>query len=152
MQRDLELRREARARGLRWGDVLEAYAEVKHLERVRREHANAVREHAWTLYTATTPYRWPFWRVGFQTFFGKRIARGADLTSIPGYDTLASEVALTFPEYAGPDGTERLWAFLLSPYDPLPSRESMIRAAMDRLEAHRSEHEAGVPADLEVPF
>lgn len=80
------------------------------------------------------PYAWGWWRVGFQHTYGARVER-ADFTAVPGYDGLAQEVAGRFPEYADDDGTARLWAFLLSPYDPLPRREVLMRRAMDRLEA-----------------
>ena len=38
------------------------------------------------------------------------------------------------PEYRTDDGTQRLWDFLLSVRDRMPSRDEMIRRAMQRLE------------------
>ena len=127
-----EVRREVKRRRLSWPAVQDAYREVKAAEWERRQYANEVREAAWCL--ATSPGCWPFWRHGFLSRFGHLIARGADLTSIPGYDLLAQSVALRFPEYATDDGTERLWDFLLSPHDRMPTREQLYRKAVDMAE------------------
>ena len=53
--------------------------------------------------------------------YGERVQRG-DFTAVPGYDGIAQQIAGQFPEYADDGGTERLWAFLMSPYEPLPPR------------------------------
>ena len=37
-----------------------------------------------------------------------------------------------FPEYAADDGCERLWEFLLSPYNRMPTREVMLARAVDQ--------------------
>ena len=110
------------------------YRDLKEAEWAKRERPNAVREAAWTMYTASTPGCWPFWRNGFRRF-ARRIAKGADYTIVPGYDEIAQQIGWDFPEYAGPDGTERLWGFLLSPYDRYPRREELYRQAMDRVES-----------------
>ena len=128
------LRAEARERGLPWARVLAVYRQVKTEERAKRERPDEVRCVAWTCFTAHSPGCWPFWYHGFRKRYGDRIARGADHTCIPGYDVLAQQMAAEFPEYRTDDGTQRLWDFLLSVRDRMPSRDEMIRRAMQRLE------------------
>lgn len=130
-----EIRREAQDRGLRWPDVQDAYRHVKSIEWEKREQPNEVRQTAWALLNAHSPGCWPFWRHGFYARYGHKIARGADHTCVPGYDEISQEIGWQFPEYADDEGTERLWDFLFSPYDKLPTREEMYRDAMDLLEA-----------------
>lgn len=144
------IRREARARGLRWADVADVYRELKELERAKRERANEVRRAAWEMATASTPASWPFWRHGFLARWGQRIARGSDYTCIPAYDEIGQEIASLFPEYDTDDGTERLFAFLLSPYDRLPATEQLYRRAMDRVES--GGHYARNETSETVPF
>ena len=129
-----EIRQEARRRGLDWAAVEAAYREVKAMEREKREHPNEIRASAWMLYTASSPGCWDFWRHGFLARFGHRLARGADHTIIPGYDEIAQQIATMYPDFAGDDDTARLWDFLLSPYDRLPSREEMYRKALELAE------------------
>ncbi len=129
--------------------IREAYRQIKAGERDKRRRPNEVRATAWWMFTASTPGSWPFWRHGFVARFGRRLARGADFTIIPGYDEIGQEIATQFPEYAGDDGTERLWAFLLSPYDRLPGRDEMMRKARSLAEAWTREP---VEADTKIPF
>jgi hypothetical protein len=136
---DCSIRAEVRQRGLRFGDVLDAYRELKHAEQSKRERPNEVRRAAWFLATASSPGCWPFWRHGFTARWGHRIARGDDYTVVPGYDEIASAVATEFPEYADDAGPERLWDFLFSPFEPLPSRECLLRRAMEVVEAEQGE-------------
>ena len=128
-----EFYQEARARGLKWPDVIAVYRELKQTERDRREYPNAIRSTAWMIATASTPGSWPFWRHGFASRWGRKVAEG-DHTLVPGYDEIAQQIATAFPEYAGDDGTERLFDFLFSPYDRLPSRAEMLRKALDLAE------------------
>lgn len=143
------IRQEARERGLRWDAVREAAAEIRAAERAKRERANEVRETAWTMATAHTPGSWPFWRHGFYSRWGRRIARGSDYTIIPRYDEIAQEVAWYFGEYSGDDGTERLFDFLLSPYEKLPTREEIYRKAMNIVEEMNVVEEQPV---ADIPF
>ncbi len=142
------LRNETKGLGLRWSMVQAVYCELKRAEREKREEPNAIRSTAWTMYTANSPGCWPFWRHGFLSRFGRRIARGADYTAIPGYDEIGQEIASCFPEYATDDGTERLWEFLLSPYDRLPDREQLYRRALCEAERQAREPEPE-PTNLE---
>jgi len=128
------IRREAQERGLRFGDVQAAYWEVKENEQQKRRRCNEVREAAWIMHTASRPGCWPFWRHGFGARFARQLARGRDYTCVPGYDEIGQQIAGEFGEYAGDDGTERLWAFLFSQYDRMPSREEMMRRAMELVE------------------
>jgi len=130
-----EVKRAAKQRGVPWAAVRGAYQELKASESERREHPNQVRAAAWCVATARTPGCWPFWRHGFLSRWGHKLAQGHDYTSIPGYDTISQEIGWMFPEYTGDDGTERLWDFLLSAYDRMPSSEQLYRRALDR--AHR---------------
>lgn len=127
------LRAEAKRRGLKWSHVLAAYREVKAGEIAAREHANEVRRQAWTSHTARTPWAWPWWRIGFRSRYG-RLVDTADYKAIRGYDVLHAEVAATFPEFSDDDGCERLWSFLLSPYNPLPRREKLLERAIEEAE------------------
>lgn len=113
--------------------MADLYAQVREEEQAKRAHANEVRETAWHLYWSNRPYTWKWWRIGFQTQFGKR-AGESDYTVIPRHDTLAQEMGSRFPEFAGDDGTARLWDFLLSPYVPMPSRAEMMAEAERRFE------------------
>ncbi len=128
-----QIRREATDRGLTWPAVQAAYCEIKEAEKARREQPNAVREAAWCMATASTPASWPFWRHGFSSRWGARVERH-DYTAVPGYDEIGQQIATWFPEYATDDGTERLFDFLLSPYDKLPTREEIYQKAISRLE------------------
>jgi len=147
-----EIRREARERGLDWNAVRQAAAEVRDAEREKRQRPNEVRETAWIMATACTPASWPFWRHGFYSRWGRRIARGADYTVIPRYDEIAQEVGWYFPEYSGDDGTERLFEFLLSPYDKLPTREEIYRKAMDLVECHKAMDLVECHQPAAIPF
>lgn len=144
-----EIRREAQERGLGWSDVQDAYREVKAREWEKRQRPNEIREHAWMMHTASVPGCWPFWRHGFLARFGRQLARGKDHTCVPGYDEIGQQIGTAFGEYAGDDGTERLWEFLFSPYDKLPSREELYRKAMDLIEATGPEPVAAYPDELE---
>lgn len=134
-----EVRTEAKRRGLRWAHVRDCYRLIKEQEAAKRQHANEVRQTAWYIVKARSPGCWSFWRVGFQHCFAEPVARGKDLTAIPGYDTIAQELTWQFPEYAGPDGTERLWDFLLSPYDRMPPTDELYRKALDLAERYPQE-------------
>lgn len=126
-----ELRREAKVRGLSWADVRAAYREIKAQEWEKRQRPNEIRQVAWCV--ATSRGCWPFWRHGFYARWGARVER-SDYTAVPGYDLIGQTVATEFPEYGTDDGTERLFEFLLSPYDRMPDRETLYQWAMDRVE------------------
>ena len=142
------IRREVQERGLRFADVQAAYWEVKENEREKRRRPNEIREAAWMMHTASRPGSWPFWRHGFCARFARQLARGQDHTCVPGYDEIGQQIATAFGEYGGDDGTERLWDFLFSQYDRMPSREEMMGRAMDLVErelAHSAAAESGIP-------
>jgi hypothetical protein len=126
------LRREARSHGIPWCDVQDAYRDLKSQEWENRQYPNEIRQAAWTMATGSTPGAWPFWRHGFTSRWGARVER-SDFTAVPGYDEIAQEIGSLFPEYAGPDGTERLFEFLFSPYRRMPLAETLYRQAIDRL-------------------
>ncbi len=125
------IRSEARRRGLKWAAVVEAYRELKAERWEKRQRPNEIRATAWMMHTASTPGCWPFWRHGFASRFRTRLARGADHTIVPGYDEIAQQIATEFPEFATDDGTQRLWDFLFSPYDKMPSRYELIEEALE---------------------
>lgn len=128
------VRREAKRRDLPFSAVRDAYRQIKQTEREKRERPNEIRALAWMMAVASTPGSWPFWRHGFCSRFGRRLARGADYTIIPGYDEIGQQIGTLFPEYADDDGTERLFEFLLSPYDKLPGPEETYHKALDLAE------------------
>ena len=131
-----EYRREACDRGLGWAAVEAAYRDLKQQEQEKRERPHEVPSTAWVMHTASTPGSWPFWRHGFAARFQTRLARGDDHTIVPGYDEIAQQIATAFPEYATDDGTQRLWDFLFSPYNRMPSREELIEEALDAVDSH----------------
>ncbi len=126
-----QIRREARRPGVPWSAVRAAYREIKATEIAKREHPNEVRQTAWHMMTAHSPGCWPFWRHGFDSRWGHKLGSAGDYTVVPGYDELAQEVGQIFPEYADDTGTERLFDFLFSPYDKLPSRQTMYAQAIE---------------------
>lgn len=95
-----------------------------------------MRSTAWYFYTARTPWAWPFWRIGFRSRF-ERLVDAHDFKAVPGFDTLHQEIAGTFPEFADDDGCERLWSFLLSPYNPVPKRAELLARALEVAAAAR---------------
>jgi len=138
------LRHEALDRGLDWAAVEAAYRDEKAIAFETRQRPSEIRATAWHIHTASRPKCWPFWRHGFAARFASRLARGADHTIVPGYDEISQQIGTAFPEYAGDDGTERLFDFLFSPYDKMPGREELYRRAMDRVE-YESQHAEPVP-------
>ncbi len=126
--------------------LAQAVAEVRYLEREKRAHANDVRQTAWCHYNGQRPGVWPFWRHGFAAVFGKRVER-SDFTAIPGYDSLAQEMAAIFPEYSDESGCERLWDFLLSPYEKIPPRADVVHEARRLLRDRRRQPAAEVCND-----
>jgi len=123
------IRTEAKAAGVPWSWVIAACRELRAQEADAREHANEVRRHAWFLH-ASAAYAQPFWRIGFRTRFG-RLVDAHDYKRIPGYDTLHRELCCRFPEFADDDGCERLWSFLMAPYDPVPRRAALMARALE---------------------
>jgi hypothetical protein len=136
------IRAEAKARGVPWSWVLAACRELREQEAAAREHANAVRREAWTFYTALTPWAWSWWRVGFRTRF-RKLVEAHDYKAVPGYDVLHQEMAAAFPEFADDGGCERLWSFLLSPYNPVPKRAELLGRAMEVAAAAREAESVG---------
>lgn len=149
------IRREAKAGGVPWSWVIEACRELREQARDAREHANEVRRHAWFLYNGSRPWAWPWWRIGFRSRFGK-LVDDHDYKRVPGYDTLHQELCCRFPEFGDDGGCERLWAFLMAPYDPVPRRaklmaqalESATRRLVERQEAEGVRFEFGANAAI----
>jgi len=135
-----DLRNESRHLGIPWPAIREAYAQIREEEILQREHPNAIRQAAWAM--ATSPGCHPFWRHGFLSRWGQRIARGADYTIIPRHDEIAQQIGWDFPEV---DDSQQLWDFLLSPHDRLPTAKTMYSKALDRAERELSKP---VPDDI----
>jgi hypothetical protein len=114
------------------------YRDLKAYARQIREYPNEIRRVAWRIANAGFPTVWPWWRCGFQSLYGRRYNH-AGYVGIPRYDVIADEVALYFPEYGTDDGIERLWEFLMSPYDRMPSREELLQQAEEILAARGEE-------------
>lgn len=119
-------------------ELLEAYRQVKQIELDKRTRNNEIRRLATYLYWPNKPYRWRWWRMAFECVFGERY-RESDLTIIPGYDELAQELSHTFPEFEGIDGCQDLWKFLMSPYDPMPSKSAMMADAVELVRQRKRE-------------
>lgn len=137
-----EIRQEAKRRGVPWAHVRAVYDEIKAGEWARRERPNDVRATAWACANAHAPGKWEFWRHGFRSQYGARVDR-SDYTAIPRYDVLAQELAALFREYAPDDGCERLWEFLLSPYQRYPAAPGMYAEALEVASRERERREGG---------
>lgn len=135
-------RRAAKRAGVAWTEVWDCYLELKRESRERAERPNAIRQAAWE--AATPRGCHPFWRHGFISRWGRAVERH-DYTAIPRYDELASTVAYEFPEFATDDGPERLFDFLFTPYERLPTRDDLLDAAIER--AVRQRRSAAAYAD-----
>lgn len=147
-----ECRAAAREAGIRWSWVVARKNVLVALEREKREGPEGVRREAWRLacyYSGWAESRADWWTVGFQRCFPRITRTGeADFTSIPRYDRIASAIALEWPEFApeheGDVGaTERLFDFLLTPYQPWPPRERFYWEALEEILATGSTAEAG---------
>jgi hypothetical protein len=145
------LRSLAKAAGVSWQAVVDRYEMLREQDREKRARPNEVRQAAWWYATANSPGCAPFWRHGFVARYGRRVEQ-SDHTAIPGYDEIAQEVGSRFGEFAGDDGTERLWSFLLSPYEKRPSREDLLKRALRELEDEQSRGECRPAARCEWEF
>lgn len=148
-----EFRAEAKAAGIPWSWVCQQKAELVENELEKRDEPNAIRRSAWEMHVGPDSGSAPFWRHGFIARFGARIAKGADFTCIPGYDTIAQQIASEFPRFdeghAGDcGGTETLWEFLLSDYIPMPPVEEFYWEAIELLR----DRVTSQPVAVEVPF
>ena len=137
------LKRQAKRRHLPWNQVQHCYEQLKADEKAKRERANEIRRQAWANECTFDPTNKRRWRSGFASRYQARIAAGADLTSIPEYDTFARDLACEFPELQGEDCSERVWAFLLGDCDPMPTRRELYDMAMDRVEAEQPQEGRG---------
>ena len=65
-------------------------------------------------------------------------------------------MATVFPEFAGDDGTERLWDFLLSPYDRYPPAEKLYQKALELALSEKKKAKTATPVPEtvidETPF
>lgn len=109
-----------------------ALAEVTAEQFAKRERAVEIRRAATAAYFGPQFERW--WAIAFRVRLGKHFADGHDFSSVVGHDTLAATIALEFPEFADDDGPQRLWDFLMSPHDAMPSREKLLELARERVE------------------
>lgn len=121
------LRCRVREAGYSWADFCNVYQAVKTHERDRRERPNEIRAMAWAM--LSSPGCWSFWRCGFQNRYGAAVEQ-YDLTVIPGYDEIGRVIGLQFPEYGDDEGTERLFDFLMAPYDKMPGRDELIELTL----------------------
>ena len=127
---------EAKARGLNWRDVQDAFDMVRQQELDKREYSDTVRQAAWDMTTALEPHLGCYWRYGFAGSWARwpRLAE-RDYTAIANHDTIAQEVASHFPEYATDNGTERLFGELLAKHSPMPLPGEMYAMAMELVES-----------------
>jgi hypothetical protein len=126
-----ELRQRCQEAGVKITDVKAMYQFLRDVERDAQERPNAVRQAAWE--TCTSKGCHPFWRHGFEKRWGK-IYHENDVDALPfDYDRLAQIVASYFPEYDTDDGTERLFAFLFSPFVPKKPAAELYNEAIERV-------------------
>ena len=144
------LKAEAKAAGVTWAEIKDAYAEVKQAEWAKRERPDAIRREAWAMEMAGHPRSHAFWRHGFLSKYGRKLAKGADHTIVPGYDDMAQELAAEFPEFDNDHGTEDLFELLLSPREPMPRAEQLYREAFELAEYRKATQPAAT--ESEVPF
>lgn len=126
------LRDECRRAGVPFEELRDVKNTLQQLEREKRTRANEIRATAWMIHKASTPGCWPFWRHGFRADWLRRVDE-SDHTIIPGYDEIHQQIAWHFPEYDTPDGEERLFEFLLSPYDRMPPAADLWWEAFERI-------------------
>lgn len=138
-----ELRNEAKRRGYRWADVQAAYEAIKVEEQERREYLNEVRRDAWGIVVGCRTPSAQFWRHGFQRRYGDKVAEN-DYTLVPKYDLIAQEIGWNYPEYQGDDGADRLFDFLFTPYNRMPTSVEMYERALERV--------AAMDGDADIPF
>ena len=131
------IRAEANAAGVPWAEVKAAYCQLKDQEIAKRQRPNAVCQDAWIIATFNSPGCWPFWRHGFASRYGQRVER-SDLTAVPGYDEIGQQIATEYPEYSDSAGTERLFEFLMSDYNRLPTSGQLYRQALDQVASRKT--------------
>lgn len=129
-----ELRAEAKQLGVPWSWVLELKEELIQLASESRAPRVEARQEAWFCYVGRKSGSAPFWRHGFQSRFGRRLAQGSDYTIIPCYDEIADAVRQMAEEYSAWDSAE-IWDFLLSDYEPWPPREHFYWEALHQIAA-----------------
>lgn len=140
-----DIRSIARANGLKWIDVVEARKDVEKAWRETSgyDYEMEVRKVAWEATVGHGTAASKRFRHGFAQRFRSAIAKGGDYTAIPGYDSIAQQVAAEFREFANNDdscsGTERLFDLLLSPNTKIPTID-LYREALDMV-AHGEYHD-----------
>jgi len=108
-----EVKANAKAAGVRWSDVVELYRELRSMERPAVEHDHEIRRAIWEQY-CWTPGCAQFWFVGMERRFPRAFADG-DRTLIPRFDEMADGLAMSYPQFACDDPSEKVWDFLTSP-------------------------------------
>lgn len=132
---ELRLRKLCRAYGIPWADAIATRNRLQAAELEQREHEDAARQAGWSAYVVYSGWSLthrPYWRSGFQRYVAPKMARGADLTSIPRYDEIADAVREAVESYRG-WSTEDIWDLLLSDYKPLRPVAEHYRTAVSLL-------------------
>lgn len=143
-----EIRDEAHELGIPWSHVTSAARELRHMKMLAREPLCRTRRLAWEFFchwAGRSAGCHPFWRCGFDHVLSRLADRGYDYTSLPHHDKVATMVAGELPEWT--DRCDDLWEFLAEPYEPMPSRETLLRQAVEEL----ARRERQPVPDVDVP-
>ena len=133
-----KMKRVARALGIPWATVVAQRNQLQALEREQRATDDSVRQagwYSWLSWQGWSASHRSYWRSGFQRYLAPKMARGADLTSIPHYDEIAESVRTNVPD-VGAWSTEDIWELLLSEYPPLRPVGEHYRNAVALLAAN----------------
>ena len=123
---------QAKEAGVRYSDLLDYKRQVEMEEWSRRERPWAVRRAAWRIHTGSSPWLWAIWPFGFQREATKHNCYEGDYTTFPGYDEIHDGIKREFPEYDTGDGEQRLFDYLFSPANPMPTPSELWAEALDR--------------------
>lgn len=126
----LRMKRAARALGIEWSAVCRERDRLREIEREQRREDDDMRRYGWELYAG--PAHGAFWRGAFRRRFGRLIASGGDIDSIPRADDLAQELRAVCPQCAA-WSTEDIWSLLLSDYQPILPIIEHYQTALDNL-------------------
>lgn len=116
---------EVTAMGLTAEQIAAHYGELREQERLQREWKWNIRDAAASMYGG----------MNVREFKNRnrRAFNCGDMTNIPGFDSMAQELASWFPELDDDDKCQRLFDLLREPFDRLPPAEDTYREAIDRL-------------------
>jgi len=143
-----ELKRQAKANGIRWSDVLDAYRGLRQQQRCEREYDAEIRKIVWRSYQYT-PNCLDFYRIGMQRRFPRAFADG-DRTLIPGFDVVVDGLKYSFPQFDVDDPAEAVFDYLAREPVRMPDTFTTWREAYELVA--RGEPVAATTDTPDLPF